>query len=88
MIDLAYLRQLATAIDLENTPEVERCLTDAAAEIERLRAALTTTRDFIEDQLIAHALVPKGGGGPETWPALHQVIDEALGVCEQKEDGK
>lgn len=54
-------------------------------DAERLRTALTTVQTFIKGEQIAHALVPEGNGGPDTWPSLEQVIVRAL---EQKEDEK
>ena len=62
-------------------------LKDCYAEIERLRAALTTARMFIKDEMIAHALVPHGEDGRDSWPSLLEVIDTALGTDnEQVED--
>ena len=48
------------------------------AEIERLRAALNTARDYIKDDPLRAAMLSVRG------PTLLQVIDDALGV-EQKE---
>jgi hypothetical protein len=53
-------------------------ITDKDAEIERLRAALKTVQTFIAGEQIAHALVPEGDGGPDTWPTLGKVIARAF----------
>ena len=50
------------------------------AEIAKLRAALTTARLYVSDQMIAGAIVVPAGEEPDaaTHPSLLQVIDAAL----------
>ncbi len=49
------------------------------AEVERLRAVLVTTRAYIADQTIAHAVViPRGQRPSGNDPSLLAVIDAAL----------
>jgi hypothetical protein len=64
-----------------------------AAEVARLRAALTTARLYIKDEMIAHAVVVPPGAQPpfNKHPSLLKFIDAAIRADEQsdtKTEGK
>jgi hypothetical protein len=78
---------------INNTVALAQRFAEARAQIDRLRAALQTARDYIADQQVAHAIViPRGdtiheGTDLSRYPTLLQVMDRALGNVEQEVDG-
>lgn len=79
--DGGRLAALATEV-LNRWPVVKQAL-ELLERDNRLRGVLATTRTFINDQMIAHALVPITGVPEDRWPSLISIVDDALGVVRE-----